>query len=188
MPHIFYYIFSITIIKLSNCFVIERIGVFSYSGNLVCNNTAVPNSNVTFINNDTCVNWNYYYTECKGQGNNPFQGTISFDNIGLAWVAIFLVSAPVTRPLSYIRTDTNNSHIHMYTHICTCTRVRMLICVYVCRMEYFSHLSNVLLLSSKIGRCGSHTLIYDREKLFSWQYCGQIVFHSIRYYHEWIMC
>ncbi|XP_024872842.1 voltage-dependent T-type calcium channel subunit alpha-1G isoform X2 [Temnothorax curvispinosus] len=60
-------------------------------GNVVCNSTAVPNSNVTFINNDTCVNWNYYYTECKGQGNNPFQGTISFDNIGLAWVAIFLV-------------------------------------------------------------------------------------------------
>ncbi|KYQ53200.1 Voltage-dependent T-type calcium channel subunit alpha-1I [Trachymyrmex zeteki] len=52
-------------------------------GNLVCNNTAVPNSNVTYINNDTCVNWNYYYTECKGQGNNPFQGTISFDNIGV---------------------------------------------------------------------------------------------------------
>ncbi|XP_011633277.1 voltage-dependent T-type calcium channel subunit alpha-1G-like isoform X3 [Pogonomyrmex barbatus] len=60
-------------------------------GNVVCNNTAVPNSNITFISNDTCVNWNYYYTECKGQGNNPFQGTISFDNIGLAWVAIFLV-------------------------------------------------------------------------------------------------
>ncbi|RLU22910.1 hypothetical protein DMN91_005188 [Ooceraea biroi] len=60
-------------------------------GNVVCNSTAVPNSNVTFISNDTCVNWNYYYTECKGQGNNPFQGTISFDNIGLAWVAIFLV-------------------------------------------------------------------------------------------------
>lgn len=60
-------------------------------GNLVCNSTAVPNSNVTYISNETCVNWNYYYTECKGQGNNPFQGTISFDNIGLAWVAIFLV-------------------------------------------------------------------------------------------------
>lgn len=65
---------------------------FLHSGNVVCNSTAVPNSNVTYINNDTCVNWNYYYTECKGQGNNPFQGTISFDNIGLAWVAIFLVS------------------------------------------------------------------------------------------------
>ncbi|KAK9301586.1 hypothetical protein QLX08_006035 [Tetragonisca angustula] len=60
-------------------------------GNLVCNSTALPNNNTTFITNDTCVNWNYYYTECKGQGNNPFQGTISFDNIGLAWVAIFLV-------------------------------------------------------------------------------------------------
>ncbi|KAF7415260.1 hypothetical protein HZH68_003749 [Vespula germanica] len=60
-------------------------------GNLVCNSTALPNNNTTFISNDTCVNWNYYYTECKGQGNNPFQGTISFDNIGLAWVAIFLV-------------------------------------------------------------------------------------------------
>ncbi|XP_043279954.1 voltage-dependent T-type calcium channel subunit alpha-1G isoform X2 [Venturia canescens] len=60
-------------------------------GNIVCNSTALPNSNATFINNETCVNWNYYYTECKGQGNNPFQGTISFDNIGLAWVAIFLV-------------------------------------------------------------------------------------------------
>ncbi|XP_076301495.1 ca[2+]-channel protein alpha[[1]] subunit T isoform X2 [Lasioglossum baleicum] len=60
-------------------------------GNTVCNNTALSNNNATFITNDTCVNWNYYYTECKGQGNNPFQGTISFDNIGLAWVAIFLV-------------------------------------------------------------------------------------------------
>ncbi|XP_032672120.1 voltage-dependent T-type calcium channel subunit alpha-1G-like isoform X4 [Odontomachus brunneus] len=60
-------------------------------GDLVCNSTALPNNNTTFINNYTCVNWNYYYTECKGQGNNPFQGTISFDNIGLAWVAIFLV-------------------------------------------------------------------------------------------------
>lgn len=39
-----------------------------------------------------CVNWNQYYTECKESGPNPFQGTISFDNIGLAWVAIFLVS------------------------------------------------------------------------------------------------
>ncbi|XP_034935713.1 voltage-dependent T-type calcium channel subunit alpha-1I isoform X2 [Chelonus insularis] len=60
-------------------------------GDTVCNSTAVPYSNVTFITNTSCVNWNYYYTECKGQGHNPFQGTISFDNIGLAWVAIFLV-------------------------------------------------------------------------------------------------
>lgn len=62
------------------------------TGNVECNHTALPNNNATFISNDTCVNWNYYYTECRGHGNNPFQGTISFDNIGLAWVAIFLVS------------------------------------------------------------------------------------------------
>ncbi|CAB0028578.1 unnamed protein product, partial [Trichogramma brassicae] len=60
-------------------------------GNIECNETALPNSNLTFLNATSCVNWNAYYTECKGQGNNPFQGTISFDNIGLAWVAIFLV-------------------------------------------------------------------------------------------------
>lgn len=46
------------------------------------------------MNNPTstnCVNWNQYYTNCTQLGGNPFQGTISFDNIGLAWVAIFLV-------------------------------------------------------------------------------------------------
>jgi len=38
-----------------------------------------------------CVNWNQYYTSCRPVGNNPFLGAISFDNIGLAWVAIFQV-------------------------------------------------------------------------------------------------
>ncbi len=33
-----------------------------------------------------------YYTDCKAGDKNPFHGAISFDNIGLAWVAIFLVS------------------------------------------------------------------------------------------------
>jgi hypothetical protein len=56
-----------------------------------CNGTALPFSN-NYPTNSSCVNWNQYYTECKSQGNNPFQGAISFDNIGLAWVAIFLVS------------------------------------------------------------------------------------------------
>lgn len=82
---------------------VVAVHVFSVLGNVICNNTALPNNNATFITNDTCVNWNYYYTECKGQGNNPFQGTISFDNIGLAWVAIFLVSALL---LSYSEIET----------------------------------------------------------------------------------
>ncbi|XP_044760613.1 voltage-dependent T-type calcium channel subunit alpha-1H isoform X2 [Coccinella septempunctata] len=45
-----------------------------------------------YRNNDSlCINWHFYYTECMVSGTNPFKGTISFDNIGLAWVSIFLV-------------------------------------------------------------------------------------------------
>lgn len=52
--------------------------------------SAVPFSH-NYATNASCVNWNQYYTNCTQLGSNPFQGTISFDNIGLAWVAIFLV-------------------------------------------------------------------------------------------------
>ena len=38
-----------------------------------------------------CVDWNRYYTTCTIGPTNPFHGAVSFDNIGLAWVAIFLV-------------------------------------------------------------------------------------------------
>ena len=42
--------------------------------------------------NDTnCVNWNQYYRECLPGDKNPFQDAISFDNVGMAWTAIFLV-------------------------------------------------------------------------------------------------
>ena len=42
-------------------------------------------------NESECINWNLYYSECTPGEFNPFSGAISFDNIGLAWVAIFLV-------------------------------------------------------------------------------------------------
>eukprot|EP00094_Tigriopus_californicus_P005434 TCALIF_05237-PA protein Name:"Similar to Cacna1h Voltage-dependent T-type calcium channel subunit alpha-1H (Mus musculus)" AED:0.53 eAED:0.53 QI:0/0.25/0/0.8/0.75/0.8/5/0/248 len=42
-------------------------------------------------NSSDCINWNQYFTDCKPGAMNPFHGAISFDNIGLAWVAIFLV-------------------------------------------------------------------------------------------------
>jgi voltage-dependent calcium channel T type alpha-1G len=62
----------------------------------VCNESAVPGAlshlTDTFLYNGSCVNWNQYYTNCKAGEKNPFQGAISFDNIGLAWVAIFLVN------------------------------------------------------------------------------------------------
>lgn len=109
-------------IRVIDCFIIvikrnQTQRRFSHSGNLVCNSTAMPNNNVTYINNDTCVNWNYYYTECKGQGNNPFQGTISFDNIGLAWVAIFLVSALVIRP-TFVQNNLRMHVPHVLEHVC----------------------------------------------------------------------
>ena len=44
------------------------------------------------ITGTECIDWNHYYTDCQPGESNPFDGAISFDNIGLAWVAIFLVS------------------------------------------------------------------------------------------------
>ncbi len=38
-----------------------------------------------------CINWNQYYKVCNVSDKNPFFGSISFDNIGLAWVVIFQV-------------------------------------------------------------------------------------------------
>ncbi|KAG1673046.1 Voltage-dependent T-type calcium channel subunit alpha-1I [Nymphon striatum] len=55
-----------------------------------CNSSALAFNNNT-PSNTSCVNWNQYYTVCRAGDKNPFQGAISFDNIGLAWVAIFLV-------------------------------------------------------------------------------------------------
>ncbi|CAB3399819.1 unnamed protein product [Caenorhabditis bovis] len=43
------------------------------------------------VSNESCINWNIYYNECQVMQRNPFQGSVSFDNIGFAWVAIFLV-------------------------------------------------------------------------------------------------
>lgn len=41
--------------------------------------------------NETCINYNQYYTECRAGGPNPFQDSISFDDIAHAWIAIFQV-------------------------------------------------------------------------------------------------
>ena len=77
-------------------------------GGLRCNDSAAPHAvyeplppgppSGALIGNATgsvavgsCVDWNRYYRVCKPAGSNPFHGSISFDNIGLAWVAIFQV-------------------------------------------------------------------------------------------------
>ena len=57
---------------------------------IYCNESASLYSNNTATNH-SCVNWNQYYNSCEAKAHNPFFGAISFDNIGLAWVAIFQV-------------------------------------------------------------------------------------------------
>jgi len=60
---------------------------------LPCNASAVAAAAFDDDDDDDCVNWNRFYSSCRAVGHNPFQGAISFDNIGLAWVAIFQVYA-----------------------------------------------------------------------------------------------
>ena len=53
------------------------------------------NATTMMLSNSSCINWNQYYTECRAGDKNPFQGAISFDNIGLAFIAIFQVNNSV---------------------------------------------------------------------------------------------
>ncbi|CAM4890732.1 unnamed protein product [Rotaria socialis] len=38
-----------------------------------------------------CINWNQYYRSCATSDQNPFSGSISFDNIFSAWLTIFQI-------------------------------------------------------------------------------------------------
>ncbi|CAL1528277.1 unnamed protein product, partial [Lymnaea stagnalis] len=67
----------------------EDLPPYEYEG-ILCNASAKMDSNNT-PTNESCVNWNQYYTNCIPKAPNPFEGAVSFDNIGLAWVAIFQV-------------------------------------------------------------------------------------------------
>ena len=54
-------------------------------------------------NESECINWNLYYSDCTPGEHNPFSGAISFDNIGLAWVAIFLVNPYLLKKLKAVK-------------------------------------------------------------------------------------
>ena len=82
-----------------------------------CNDSVVPGIPVGLDGlsiNGSCINWNQYYTDCRAGEKNPFQGAISFDNIGLAWVAIFLVS---THNFNFFFTF---STLYQYSMRCLC--------------------------------------------------------------------
>lgn len=73
-----------------------------------------PFSPVSFSN--SCVNWNLYYTQCLPTGPNPFKGAISFDNIGLAWVAIFQVIIFLGFCIFGLWTHNMHMNYHMYLY------------------------------------------------------------------------
>ena len=60
--------------------------------NIICNHSVSILKDSNYSVNNTCVNWNAYLTVCKTSDTNPYNGAISFDNIGFAWVAIFQVT------------------------------------------------------------------------------------------------
>ena len=77
----------------------------SYVHNGITCNAAGTNS--TLQSDGSCIDWNRYYSACK-PATNPFKGSISFDNIGLAWVAIFQVSDYFSSLLAFIYAGGDN--------------------------------------------------------------------------------
>lgn len=66
-------------------------------------------------NKGSCINWNKYYTECRAGDGNPFQGTISFDNVGMAWTTIFLViSLEGWSDIMYLLQDSHSFWVWIY--------------------------------------------------------------------------
>ncbi|ENN71070.1 hypothetical protein YQE_12004, partial [Dendroctonus ponderosae] len=58
-----------------------------------------------YANDDQfCINWHLYYSTCSDNNPNPFQNTISFDNIGLAWIAIFLFQVNISGVILLVTT------------------------------------------------------------------------------------
>ena len=76
----------------------------------------MANLETGLLNETDCINWNLYYTDCKPGEVNPFSGAISFDNIGLAWVAIFLVSCPDQSRVASLGKDMYNNKSFLVIH------------------------------------------------------------------------
>ncbi|XP_031551384.1 voltage-dependent T-type calcium channel subunit alpha-1G-like isoform X2 [Actinia tenebrosa] len=62
----------------------------SYQSKMLCTQSPYDQLNRA-QNSSQCVDWNRIYSVCKADGPNPFHGAASFDNIAIAWIAIFQV-------------------------------------------------------------------------------------------------
>lgn len=61
-----------------------------YDNRKACTQNARTAHDNHTMNISDCADW--LYTTCKQEGPNPFYGKTSFDNIVIAWIAIFQVS------------------------------------------------------------------------------------------------
>lgn len=64
-----------------------------YSQDNIACQLNISSLNSLLINkiSNQCINWNQYYQSCRISNENPFSGSINFDNIGYAWLTIFQV-------------------------------------------------------------------------------------------------
>lgn len=104
---------------------------------LLCTEQARPLPELNEPNDSSCVDWNQYYTDCRPGDHNPFQDAVSFDNVGMAWIAIFLViSLEGWSDIMYYIQDAHSFWSWIYFVLL------IVVCVYIIMMfKHFSHSS-----------------------------------------------
>ena len=108
-----------------------------------------------------CVNWNQYYNTCTTGPTNPFHGAVSFDNIGLAWVAIFLViSLEGWTDVMYFVQDSHSFWNWIY-FVC----LIVVLTSYLLALPSHSSLQDRVVLHDKSLPCRHrHTILGDEEE------------------------
>lgn len=98
---------------------------------LLCSENALPMPETNEPNDSSCVDWNQYYTDCRPGDHNPFQDAVSFDNVGMAWIAIFLViSLEGWSDIMYYVQDAHSfwSWIYFVLLIVVCIILHLIVC------------------------------------------------------------
>jgi hypothetical protein len=61
------------------------------------------------VNSNEMNCFNSFYTKCRRSNENPFNGAISFDNIGYAWISIFqIITLENWSPIMYYLQDSHS--------------------------------------------------------------------------------
>ena len=97
--------------------------LFELTGNTITTDKIIPQYTTSIINVNIILNSNNktslysdemnclysYYTKCEKCNKNPFNGAISFDNIGYAWITIFqIITLENWSPIMYYIQDSHS--------------------------------------------------------------------------------